>query len=113
MKRKNEAEGISTSPESPRKSAHIWYDPRPLASSNELVPMFACSYTKGTTYDIRVPALQALVSSLISEGYALSLCPEAKFHLVTPATAIGGNPDLYIEPEIESVGPVLDDESQL
>lgn len=33
----------------------------------------------------------------------------------TPAspTAIGSNSELYVEPEIESVGPVLDDESQL
>lgn len=64
-----------------RKSAHIWYDPRPLANSNDLVPMFACSYPTGTTYDIRVPDLVSYVNLLLAEGFNLSLCTEAKLHI--------------------------------
>ena len=63
------------------KSAHIWYDPKPIANSNDLVPMFACSYSTGTTYDIRIPALTPLVNSLLADGYNLSLCTEAKMHI--------------------------------
>ena len=64
-----------------RKTAHLWYDPRPLYSTEQMLPMFACSYPLRTVYDIRCESIKPLVESLLRHGFNVSLCPEAKLLL--------------------------------